>query len=35
LAMVATTLFISLIVIWRHRQNITRLLNGSENRFKA
>lgn len=34
-ALVATTLFISLIVIWRHRQNIQRLLTGSENRFKA
>lgn len=34
-ALVATTMFISLIVICRHHQNIQRLLNGSENRFKA
>ncbi|PLX83774.1 MAG: acyl-phosphate glycerol 3-phosphate acyltransferase [Desulfuromonas sp.] len=31
---VAGTLFIALLVIWRHRANIKRLLEGSENRFK-
>lgn len=35
LTLVLTTLFISLVVILRHYQNIQRLLNGSENRFKA
>jgi glycerol-3-phosphate acyltransferase PlsY len=35
LSLIATTLFISLVVIVRHHQNIQRLLNGSENRFKA
>lgn len=35
LALVATTLFISLVVILRHHQNIRRLLAGNENRFKA
>jgi glycerol-3-phosphate acyltransferase PlsY len=35
LSLIVTTLFISLIVIIRHHQNIQRLLNGSENRFKA
>lgn len=35
LALVATTLFISLIVILRHYRNIQRLFNGTENRFKA
>lgn len=34
-AMVGTTMFISLVVIIRHHQNIQRLLNGTENRFKA
>jgi glycerol-3-phosphate acyltransferase PlsY len=34
-AMVGTTLFISLVVILRHHQNIRRLLDGTENRFKA
>lgn len=29
------TLLIALLVIWRHRSNIRRLLDGSENRFKA
>lgn len=29
------TLFISGMVIWRHRGNIERLLNGTENRFRA
>jgi glycerol-3-phosphate acyltransferase PlsY len=29
------TLFIALLVIWRHRDNIKRLLDGTENRFKA
>lgn len=34
-SLITTTLFISLVVILRHHQNIQRLLNGSENRFKA
>ena len=34
-SLIVTTLFISLVVILRHHQNIQRLLNGSENRFKA
>ncbi len=29
------TLFIAALIIWRHRTNIKRLLDGSENRFKA
>ncbi len=29
-----TTLFIATLVIWRHRTNIHRLLNGTESRFK-
>ena len=29
------TLFIATMVIWRHRENISRLLNGTENRFRA
>jgi len=29
------TLFIAILVIWRHRANIRRLLDGTENRFKA
>jgi glycerol-3-phosphate acyltransferase PlsY len=29
------TLFIALLVIWRHRSNIKRLMDGTENRFKA
>jgi glycerol-3-phosphate acyltransferase PlsY len=29
------TLFIAMLVIWRHRTNIRRLLDGSENRFKV
>jgi glycerol-3-phosphate acyltransferase PlsY len=29
------TLFIAILVIWRHRSNIKRLLDGTENRFKA
>ncbi len=29
------TLFIAALVIWRHRSNIKRLLDGSESRFKA
>lgn len=29
------TLFIATLVIWRHRSNIKRLLDGSEARFKA
>jgi len=28
-------LFISAIIIWRHRENIDRLIRGKENRFKA
>lgn len=29
------TLAIAMLVIWRHRSNIRRLLDGTENRFKA
>ncbi len=29
------TLFIAILVIWRHRANIRRLLDGTESRFKA
>jgi len=29
------TLMIAAMVIWRHRSNIQRLVNGTENRFKA
>jgi len=29
------TLFIAILVTWRHRENIRRLLDGTENRFKA
>lgn len=29
------TLFIAALVVWRHRTNIRRLLDGTENRFKA
>jgi len=29
------TLFIAILVIWRHRTNIRRLLDGTESRFKA
>lgn len=29
------TLFIASLVIWRHRSNVKRLLDGTENRFKA
>lgn len=29
------TLFIALLVIWRHHDNIRRLLDGTESRFKA
>ena len=32
---VAMTLLIALLVIWKHRENITRLRTGTENRFKA
>lgn len=30
-----TTLFIASLIVWRHRTNIRRLLDGTENRFKA
>ena len=30
-----TTLFIAMLVVWRHRANIRRLLGGTESRFKA
>jgi glycerol-3-phosphate acyltransferase PlsY len=30
-----STLCIALLVIWRHRSNISRLLDGTESRFKA
>jgi glycerol-3-phosphate acyltransferase PlsY len=29
------TLFIALLIIWRHQENIRRLLDGTESRFKA
>jgi glycerol-3-phosphate acyltransferase PlsY len=29
------TLFIGMLIIWRHRSNIHRLLDGTESRFKA
>jgi glycerol-3-phosphate acyltransferase PlsY len=29
------TLFIAVLVVWRHRSNIRQLLDGTENRFKA
>jgi glycerol-3-phosphate acyltransferase PlsY len=28
-------LFIAMLVVWRHRSNIRRLIDGTENRFKA
>jgi glycerol-3-phosphate acyltransferase PlsY len=28
------TLFIAMLVVWRHRTNIHRLMHGSEDRFK-
>lgn len=30
-----STLFISMLVVWRHKTNIRRLLDGTESRFKA
>ena len=30
-----SSLFIGALIVWRHRSNIKRLLDGSENRFKA
>ncbi len=30
-----STLFIAALIVWRHRSNIKRLMDGSENRFKA
>ncbi len=30
-----STLFIAILVVWRHRSNISRLMNGTETRFKA
>ena len=33
--LVAVTLAIALLVIWKHRENIQRLRAGTENRFKA
>jgi len=35
LPMTLATLLIAAMVIWRHRSNIQRLINGTENRFKA
>ena len=35
LPLLYASLFISLMVIWRHRENIGRLLSGTENKFKA
>ena len=32
---VLATLFIATLVVWRHRSNIRRLLDGTESRFKA
>jgi glycerol-3-phosphate acyltransferase PlsY len=32
---VAGTLCIAVLIVWRHRENIRRLLDGTENRFKA
>jgi len=29
------TLFIAMLVVWRHRSNIRRLIDGTESRFKA
>jgi len=33
--LLVASLFISLMVIWRHRENIGRLISGTENKFKA
>jgi len=33
--LVAVTVVIALLVIWKHRENIQRLRSGTENRFKA
>jgi len=30
-----STVFIATLIIWRHRSNIKRLMDGSEDRFKA
>ncbi len=35
LPLLYASLFISFMVIWRHRENIGRLINGTENKFKA
>ena len=35
LPLLFASLFISIMVIWRHRENISRLLSGTENKFKA
>jgi glycerol-3-phosphate acyltransferase PlsY len=29
------TMFIAALIVWRHRGNMKRLLDGSENRFKT
>lgn len=34
-ALVGATFFIAAIVIWRHRENISRLIGGTENRFRV
>lgn len=34
-AIFLATLFIAALVVWRHRTNIKRLMDGTENRFKA
>ena len=34
-AVTSVTFIIAVIVIWRHHENIKRLLSGSENKFKA
>ena len=35
LPLLYASLFISVMVIWRHRENIRRLVSGTENKFKA
>ncbi len=35
LPLLYASLFISIMVIWRHRENIGRLISGTENKFKA
>lgn len=35
LPLLFASLFISIMVVWRHRENIGRLLSGTENKFKV